>query len=122
MQDRASAWDAAPPKHREPDAEILEHERKRKVEVKCLELQLKLEDEGYVQLRSSRHMVDQLIAVIDWRRTRSRSRSTSFARSSLFSSFISSCDCFCAGQPITIPSESVALGLGITWKWTWSTS
>ena len=48
MQDRASAWDAAPPKHREPDAEILEHERKRKVEVKCLELQLKLEDEGYV--------------------------------------------------------------------------
>ncbi|KAH9894728.1 uncharacterized protein BXZ73DRAFT_8307, partial [Epithele typhae] len=45
-QDRASAWDVAPPKHREPDAEILEHERKRKVEVKCLELQLKLEDEG----------------------------------------------------------------------------
>ena len=45
-QDRASAWDVAPPKHREPDAEILEQERKRKVEVKCLELQLKLEDEG----------------------------------------------------------------------------
>ena len=83
MQDRASAWDAAPPKHREPDAEILEHERKRKVEVKCLELQLKLEDEGYVQLRSSRHMVDQLIAVIESRKTRLRSRSTSFARSSL---------------------------------------
>ncbi|KAI0722975.1 cwf21 domain-containing protein [Earliella scabrosa] len=46
VQDRASAWDAAPPKHREPDAEILEHERKRKVEVKCLELQLKLEEDG----------------------------------------------------------------------------
>ncbi|RPD61854.1 cwf21-domain-containing protein, partial [Lentinus tigrinus ALCF2SS1-7] len=46
VQDRASAWDVAPPKHREPDAEILEHERKRTVEVKCLELQLKLEDEG----------------------------------------------------------------------------
>ncbi|KAG5646444.1 hypothetical protein DXG03_003494 [Asterophora parasitica] len=45
QKDRASAWDSAPPKHREPDAEILEHERKRKVEVKCLELQLKLEDE-----------------------------------------------------------------------------
>ncbi|KAJ6599317.1 cwf21 domain-containing protein, partial [Mycena vulgaris] len=45
-QDRASAWDAAPPKHREPDEGILEHERKRKVEVKCLELQLQLEDEG----------------------------------------------------------------------------
>ena len=44
--DRASAWDAAPPKHREPDEGILEHERKRKVEVKCLELQLELEDQG----------------------------------------------------------------------------
>ncbi|KAF7973219.1 hypothetical protein HWV62_15821 [Athelia sp. TMB] len=44
--DRASAWDAAPPKHREPDAGILEHERKRGVEVKCLELQLELEDQG----------------------------------------------------------------------------
>lgn len=46
--ERASAWDAAPPKHREPDAGILEHERKRKVEVKCYELQLELEEEGYV--------------------------------------------------------------------------
>lgn len=44
QNDRATAWDAAPPKHREPDKEILEHERKRKVEVKCLELQLELED------------------------------------------------------------------------------
>ena len=30
--------------HRKPDAAILEHERKRKVEVKCYELQLQLED------------------------------------------------------------------------------
>ncbi|PFH52662.1 hypothetical protein AMATHDRAFT_109206, partial [Amanita thiersii Skay4041] len=44
FQDRQTAWDAAPPKHREPDAAILEHERKRKVEVKCLELQLELEE------------------------------------------------------------------------------
>jgi hypothetical protein len=44
QNDRANAWDAAPPKHREPDKEILEHERKRKVEIKCLELQLELED------------------------------------------------------------------------------
>ncbi|KAH9938458.1 uncharacterized protein B0H18DRAFT_15978 [Fomitopsis serialis] len=44
--DRASAWDIAPPKHREPDAAILEHEKKRKVEVKCLELQLELEEKG----------------------------------------------------------------------------
>ncbi|KAI0270186.1 hypothetical protein BGY98DRAFT_274448 [Russula aff. rugulosa BPL654] len=46
QNDRATAWDSAPPKHREPDKEILEHERKRKVEVKCLELQLELEDKG----------------------------------------------------------------------------
>jgi hypothetical protein len=46
--DRAAAWDVAPPKHREPDEAILEHERKRKVEVKCLELQLQLEDDGCV--------------------------------------------------------------------------
>ncbi|EGO01668.1 hypothetical protein SERLA73DRAFT_70836 [Serpula lacrymans var. lacrymans S7.3] len=44
--ERAAAWDVAPPKHREPDEAILEHERKRKVEVKCLELQLELEDQG----------------------------------------------------------------------------
>ncbi|KIL63412.1 hypothetical protein M378DRAFT_79669 [Amanita muscaria Koide BX008] len=36
-RDRQSAWNAPPPKHREPDKAILEHERKRKVEVKCLE-------------------------------------------------------------------------------------
>lgn len=45
-EDRAAAWDAPPPKHREPDQGILEHERKRKVEVKCLELRLELEDKG----------------------------------------------------------------------------
>ncbi|KAJ1311018.1 hypothetical protein OPQ81_009524 [Rhizoctonia solani] len=33
-----------PPKHREPDAGILEHERLRKIEVRCLELQLELEE------------------------------------------------------------------------------
>jgi serine/arginine repetitive matrix protein 2 len=43
-QDREAAWQAEPPKHREPDGAILEHERKRKVEVKCLELQLELEE------------------------------------------------------------------------------
>ena len=44
--DRPSTWDAAFPKHREPDQAILEHEKKRKVEIKCLELQLELEDKG----------------------------------------------------------------------------
>src|ERR1700760_3549455 len=33
-------------KQREPDAEILEHERKRQIEVKLFELRDKLEDEG----------------------------------------------------------------------------
>lgn len=47
-QDRSSAWDVAPPKHREPDQGILDHERKRQVEIKCLELQLELEDKEYV--------------------------------------------------------------------------
>lgn len=42
------ALDALPIKHREPDQEILEHERKRKVEVACYELRVKLEDEEYV--------------------------------------------------------------------------
>ena len=47
-RDRDAGWDAAPPKHREPDQGILEHERKRAVEVKCLELQVRLEDEECV--------------------------------------------------------------------------
>ncbi|EWC45113.1 hypothetical protein DRE_06252 [Drechslerella stenobrocha 248] len=34
---------------RQPDREILEHDRKRNVEVKCLELQDKLEDEGLAE-------------------------------------------------------------------------
>ncbi|PWW80430.1 cwf21-domain-containing protein, partial [Tuber magnatum] len=33
-------------RQRQPDKEILEHDRKRSVEVKCLELRDKLEDEG----------------------------------------------------------------------------
>lgn len=37
-------FDQGPPKHREPDEGILEHERLRKIEIRCLELQLELED------------------------------------------------------------------------------
>jgi serine/arginine repetitive matrix protein 2 len=48
-QDRNTSWDSAPPKHREPDQGILEHEKKRNIEVKCLELQVKLEDDGCVR-------------------------------------------------------------------------
>jgi len=35
-----------PPVHREPDQGILEHERKRRVEVKVMELRDKMEDDG----------------------------------------------------------------------------
>lgn len=37
-------------RQRQPDKEILEHDRKREVEVKVFELRDKLEDEGYVPL------------------------------------------------------------------------
>ena len=45
-EDRAAAWKDTQPKHRTPDAGILEHERLRKVEVACLALQLELEEQG----------------------------------------------------------------------------
>lgn len=47
-EDRAAAWKETPPKHRTPDAGILEHERLRKVEIACLALQLELEEKEYV--------------------------------------------------------------------------
>ena len=34
------------PKVKQANAAILDHDRKRKVEVKCMELSIKLEDEG----------------------------------------------------------------------------
>ncbi|EMD59325.1 hypothetical protein COCSADRAFT_257399 [Bipolaris sorokiniana ND90Pr] len=39
-------WDQAKHRPRQPDAEILEHEAKREIEVKVLELRDKLEDDG----------------------------------------------------------------------------
>ncbi|KAF2688565.1 cwf21-domain-containing protein [Lentithecium fluviatile CBS 122367] len=39
-------WQQSKHRARQPDAEILEHERKREIEVKVLELRDKLEDEG----------------------------------------------------------------------------
>ncbi|KAM3179837.1 hypothetical protein ACTXT7_017496 [Hymenolepis weldensis] len=39
--------DAVP--FKEPNKEILMHEKKRKVEVKCLELQMQMEDQGYTE-------------------------------------------------------------------------
>jgi hypothetical protein len=40
-------WEKAKHRPRQPDPEILEHERKREIEVKVVELRDKLEDEGY---------------------------------------------------------------------------
>jgi hypothetical protein len=40
--------DAIRHRQRQPDQEILEHERKREIEVKVLELRDRLEEEGYV--------------------------------------------------------------------------
>ncbi|PWN87882.1 cwf21-domain-containing protein, partial [Acaromyces ingoldii] len=44
---KTDSWRDDKAKQREPDAGILEHERKRKVEVGCMELRIKLEDEGF---------------------------------------------------------------------------
>lgn len=38
--------DNGPPVHRQPDQGILDHEKKRKVEVRCLELRDQLEEKG----------------------------------------------------------------------------
>lgn len=45
-------WEHARHRPRQPDAEILEHEAKREIEVKILELRDKLEEEGYVKFQS----------------------------------------------------------------------
>ncbi len=36
--------------NKQPNKEILDHERKRKVELKCMEMQELMEEQGYVQL------------------------------------------------------------------------
>jgi hypothetical protein len=45
-------YDHARHRPRQPDAEILEHEAKRDIEVKVFELRDKLEEEGYAGLRT----------------------------------------------------------------------
>jgi hypothetical protein len=42
-------------RQRKPDQEILEHDRKRQIEVEVFELRDKLEDEGYVELVPSEY-------------------------------------------------------------------
>jgi hypothetical protein len=44
-------------KTRKANPEIMEHDRKREIEVRCLELQDKLEEEGYVSFASNHHVV-----------------------------------------------------------------
>jgi cwf21 domain len=43
-------------RQRKPDTNILEHERKRKIEVKVFELRDRLEDEGYVTKSTSSNL------------------------------------------------------------------
>ena len=50
LSDRAADFEKGGPSLREPDQGILEHERKRKVELQCLELQLELEENGSANL------------------------------------------------------------------------
>ena len=47
--DRPADLKSAGPALRAPDQGILDHERRRRVEVKCLELQLSLEDDGVAE-------------------------------------------------------------------------
>lgn len=83
--DRAAAWDVAPPKHREPDAAILEHEKKRKVEVKCLELQLELEEKGYVldDMIAAIRRLTRTMSLVGWTRTRLKKKSALSVKSCL---------------------------------------
>jgi serine/arginine repetitive matrix protein 2 len=46
MSERAAEFERGAPSLREPDQGILDHERKRKIELRCLELQLDLEEKG----------------------------------------------------------------------------
>ncbi|GAA5829042.1 hypothetical protein JCM5353_000878 [Sporobolomyces roseus] len=45
---------------RQPDQSILEHERKRRIEAKCFELQVTLEDEGLISEEKIQEQVDEL--------------------------------------------------------------
>ncbi|GAA5907801.1 U2-type spliceosomal complex subunit CWC21 [Sporobolomyces salmoneus] len=46
--------------HRAPDQSILDHERKRRIEAKCFELQVSLEDEGLLSSDQIQEKVDEL--------------------------------------------------------------
>lgn len=50
MSERAAEFERGAPSLREPDQGILDHERKRKIELRCLELQLELEEKESVIL------------------------------------------------------------------------
>jgi hypothetical protein len=58
-------WQQSKHRARQPDAEILEHERKREIEVKVLELRDKLEDEGCVSYLHTPSLSANRISVDD---------------------------------------------------------
>jgi hypothetical protein len=67
-------------RQRQPDKEILEHDRKREIEVKVFELRDRLEDEGYVS-RSLKFQHRLLISLVGLRRRKSRSKQMLYERS-----------------------------------------
>ena len=42
--------------HKQPNKEILEHQWKRKIELRCLELREEMEDKRYVIMRGRKHV------------------------------------------------------------------
>jgi hypothetical protein len=67
-------------RQRQPDKEILEHDRKREIEVKVFELRDRLEDEGYVY-RRLKFQHRPLTCVVGLRRRKSRSKQMLYERS-----------------------------------------
>lgn len=77
-------WDSAKHRPRQPDAAILEHEAKRAIEVKVLELRDKLEDEGCA-LRPVRLLLHTYLLLTGLTKMKSTINAEPYARSSKLS-------------------------------------
>jgi hypothetical protein len=67
-------------RQRQPDKEILEHDRKREIEVKVFELRDLLEDEGYVP-RTQYFARPALTRFLVWMKKKSKSKQMLYERS-----------------------------------------
>jgi hypothetical protein len=52
---RENDYDKPQTKQRKPNPEIMEHDRKREIELQCFELQDKLEEQGYISPKSPKN-------------------------------------------------------------------